>query len=368
MGIERSFEPDLNSAEICKFLGDTENANEKFSDRKSISTGWINQGYSEISDRIPIAQTKIDRVSFIRNTYVVESRDGRLIKQVDVYDPVYHPCMLSIGTLLFLKPDIDAQLVTRVEQAFQHTDLNDVDDAELTFLREGLSFDDYQVVFFFELIRTKDRQVDRTNSTSFEQQVGSQTDDEGKPIYRVERADSTHVCEAPSNEQDPGTVIDGDINNPDRDILEHERREMEGKCEDLELVPKRVGTAFELIETKTKWELRKIKIGKCTVMKTKLPIIYSRRNRQILIAYVVAEKSLVAAAEKAILDCIKKAAEDTAILILVTAGSALPAAKVVFIASCLKCLESKFSDQVKCLKPDLKLVTERTDWVEGIPL
>lgn len=355
MGIQRHLEIDFQSEVYCNFITNSELRS--FSDNEDIVTDWTSKGYDKKDER-KLEESSFDRHSFRKTDYQIESRaTGRVVNTVTVHDVFSNPCILQISAILFLKKNGMADdLSQRVQDAFKNVDVMDVDNAEAQFLREGVSYDDYHIALSFTLGRTADAILNDTNSQSFLDQIDRQ-------LFAVREIAQTRVCTANDVVQDDSDVVIGDPDKPEPPILAHETEEMRSAdCGDLDITAHRAGTVFSFIEFKTIWVLKEIKIGRCTVMKTHVPVLQTRENRQVLIAYVISQEGIKQLFEKAIRGCVEKAAIETGLLILITQGGALGAAITVFSTSCLQCLESKLSDDVRCLKPNLKIVTERDSW------
>jgi hypothetical protein len=355
MGIERQISLDFRSEQYCDFVIDQEQRD--FTDIAEIENEWTAMSFVKRGIRT-IHQSDLDVPSFRRAEYKVSSSaSGRVINTVSIHEPIVNPCVLLINAILFLKDGMDPSSVEEIETAFDQVDIMDVDMTEAEFLRQGINPDDYHIALSFLLTRKSDPRLNDERSKAFVQQTLGLG-------FSVSFQGETVTCTASDAVQDERHVIDGDPDDPARPILEHETQEMQrDDCRNLGLTEETIGTVFIFPEFRMDWVLKKIRVGRCRVVKTHVPVLRVRHNRQVLVAYVVSEDSIRRAFDRAIRDCVIKAALETGILIAVTKGAALATVVTVFVTSCTDCIERKLSDDVRCLKPNLKLVTQRGDWV-----
>jgi hypothetical protein len=101
-------------------------------------------------------------------------------------------------------------------------------------------------------------------------------------------------------------------------------------------------------------------------MKTKIPVIFSRINKQALWGYVMTESQIKRNFGKSIEQCMVDAAIETSIVGVVTGGLGFLAAAAIFTAVCQACLDSKLDDAIQCLFSSLIIVTERSAWEEKV--
>ena len=109
-----------------------------------------------------------------------------------------------------------------------------------------------------------------------------------------------------------------------------------------------------------------IKIGRCTIMYAKIPVVFSRITKMALWGYTMSRADTKRNMEKAILTCLVYAAVNTCVLAIVTGGLGFAAAVLAYSASTFVCLEIKVSDAVDCLFVNLRLVAEFSKWEEKV--
>ena len=141
-----------------------------------------------------------------------------------------------------------------------------------------------------------------------------------------------------------------------------ERLGSERDCEGLVPTEHKIGTLFQYPEWKTKWVLKKIKVGRCSIMKTKVPVLYTRTTKKVLYSFVLSPKDARRLLERVFLNCMENSALVGGLLLLVTGGNfatAISAFKITMEV----CLSTKVPDSIKrCLIPDLGILTEKSGW------
>jgi hypothetical protein len=369
MPIQRDIVPDFQNAEVCNFLKNY--ASTSYSEETAVQAKWQAQGYVAVvgaKKMIPESERQMNLRTFSSHQCRIRTQAGRLLRTMTISDPVDHNLKMRIFALLFVKKELRAELVAAIKDAFSRTNPGpDVGTAETALIKAGASVDDYQVVLILELQRLRGPEELQINLKTFLQQTKSYTDRNGKLLYRIEVDEAAiNECDLPPKSFDDKDIIKThDANHPENDILNFENGQHH-PCDGLEITPHRIGTAFQYYEWKVQWEVRPITIGPCQIMMTKIPIIYSRIRKEALWCYAMTEPQLKRNIEKAIIDCLISAAEETAVLAIVTGGLGLEAAAAAFCSACQDCLESKVSDAVVCLFTSLKLLAEIGDWQEKV--
>lgn len=279
-----------------------------------------------------------------------------------ITDVIMHKLQVDIYAVLYLR-GVDPAQIPGVVKIFTDTDLADVDNAEADIIATGIDPNDYQVDLEIEFTKLGEIGSRTIALETFMEQVGKQLGRDGKPLYQVSSLEAVSLaCQgALPRFPDDGIVVVPDLQNPSDGLLADARLK-NPSCEDLDIIDYRVGTAFQYPEYKLDWGKKKIKIGRCWTWIWWPDQTYTRTRKYVLYADVVAPPSIRRSFERAIRDCLQDSALETGILVLVTGGMSLPAAVTVFVTACQQCLETKLEDGVKCVIPDLKLVTEIGDW------
>jgi hypothetical protein len=291
---------------------------------------------------------------------------GRIVRSVQVVDPVEHRLRLEIVALLFLKKEIDPALAGTIRTAFSTTNVavDPVDDVEAKIIPSKAKMDDYQVDLSFRLVKVADPIVSDMNWHTFLSQMEAYRDPSGRPYFDIHVQDKVEqLCEAPAVPLE--TLPVKDVDHPQQEIREQESGE-HLECENLEITDTRIGTAFQYYEWKTELLVRPIRIGPCTVMYTKIPVFFSRITKMALWGYTMSRPETKRNSEKAITRCLILAAVNTAVLGIVTGGLGFAAAAVAFSAAALTCIEISISDAIDCLFVNLRLVAEHSDWEEKV--
>lgn len=369
MSVERSIDPDLQNAEVCSFL--TDSAATEYSTADERKNEWVAEKYDYVAVKEGLIDDAADKTMtlavFCSWDCEVFTQDNRLLNTFTITDLGHQLLEFQIGALLFVKQGLDAAKAQLIRDTFDKVVLatDDVAQVETALIRAGVDMDDYQVALFFHL--TKINYVsDATNLKAFRQQVAAELDEDGKPLYRVEWQERpTFSCTQPDNVHDDDHVIIGDPDSPVDSIIDYERERVH-ECDDLVVTDHRIGTAFQYREWKTEMEMKTIRVGRCRLMKTKVPVVYHRTTKEVLIGYVISEGDLKRYMERAFRECLKSAAVTTAVLAIVTGGMGMTAAAAAFCSALQKCLEEKVTEVVVCLFSRLKLVTERGEWKHGV--
>lgn len=368
MPIQRDISPELQSMEVCHFL---KNQYENSTDNKVDAVSDVkNRGFepSYQSDR-QVGQKKLTLPIYQTRKVKLLSPAGRLIRDCEITDVEFHPVNLEIYSTLYLKTGIDKNSQAEIESVFNKTpmDGDEIEKAEQALSDAGISNLIYEVILYYSLVRDGQPRISSINYDNFLKQMRDLKDDSRNSLYVVvPHGDGTRECEYRNVSFPDDEVLEvGDVEKPHREV-EEEAREKHRKCEGLEITDHRIGTAFQIHEFKIEWEMRDVRVGRCRIMRTKLPILYSRVRKYALWGMAMTRAETKRNAEKAIEGCLILAAVNTAALAIVTGGLGLAAAVQAFVASAFVCLETKISDVVTCFFVELKLVSEDGDWHEGI--
>ena len=305
---------------------------------------------------------KVYLQTYVISTFDVRTADNRPPYEVDVADAVEHRLLMQIEAFLLLKPNLDPDLATAATSAFDQTDPNDASQVESDLIKSGLSIDDYVVCLGIQLTEGQPKVVDTINREAFLRQVSAQDDSSGATLYRVERAGERTECKWSSNESSGDHVI---ICDPDDaiDCIEQKANEDHPDCDGLVVTHQRIGTAFQYKEWRTVIKKKRVRVGKCWTWMW-LPVVESRLTKQALWGSVLSRQQIKDDFETALKDCLETAAVSTAVLIIVTQGTAISVAAQVFINAVIQCLEKKVTAAVNCLFASLDLVKETVVWEE----
>jgi hypothetical protein len=364
---QRDLSPDFRNPEICAFLKNA--AQQEFDEAIADTATRLMADY----ERDPAAPRQIFVRNMVLRTFMVTkcdlfTRAGRLVQTHDVVDPVDHNLTMNVRAILFVRPQLTADQKLEIRTAFQNTALTDaaINDIETHLIQSGLRVDDFQVDLCMVLTKVDNPVFSTLNVRTFESQVSACVDATGQPRYAMQVHEAVHTCDLPDFKfDDSSIVIVADVDHPEAEIRATENA-AHRECDGLEVTDHRIGTAFQYYEWKIEWEIRPIRIGPCEIMRTKIPIVYSRIRKEALWCYAMTTAELKRNVERAIVGCLEAAAVDTAVLAIVTGGLGLAAAAEAFANSFLTCFENKVEDGVRCIFTSLKLVAERGDWQEKV--
>lgn len=368
MSIQRDIYPDIQTPEICTFLCDYSTSH--FTNELEVTLDWTAAGYeiSSVANR-QVGRSPVTLASYRKHQVDLSSPIGRLIRSCQIIDVTSHPIDILVWSKLFLKSGIAVDKRSLIENVFQTTvmDGDDISAAEDTLAAQGILPNDFQVALFFSLERTSAPTYSHSNLDAFVEQMTRQVDGYGQRLYSVSVKEAVeHSCEEQDQKfPDDDVLIVPDADQP-VDEIQREENEEHRECEGLEITDHRIGTAFQYLEFKIEWEMRDVRIGRCRIMRTKLPILYTRTRKYALLGIAMSKEETKRNAENAIKYCLILAAVNTAALAIVTGGLGLAAAAQAFVASTMICLETKIGDAVNCFFVKLELVAEYGDWHEGV--
>lgn len=139
MTVQRDVVPDFRNPKICECLHQTREECPTYEAFRDGIASRAQEGYSHVDTRIlPASQNKI-LFTFRRTTCDLLSPAGRIVRSVQIVDPIEHRLRLEIVALLFLKTGIDAAIEQTIRTAFSTTDVavDPIDDIEARIIRSG---------------------------------------------------------------------------------------------------------------------------------------------------------------------------------------------------------------------------------------
>jgi hypothetical protein len=108
--------------------------------------------------------------------------------------------------------------------------------------------------------------------------------------------------------------------------------------------------------------MRDVRIGRCKITRTKVPVLETRTTKKVLYSYVLSPPEIQTFLERVFLDCMETSAVTAGLLMLVTGGD-FPAAVAAFKIAMAACLANKIKDDYKkCIIPDLAIIIEHNEW------
>ncbi|MPR05654.1 hypothetical protein [Microvirga tunisiensis] len=222
--------------------------------------------------------------------------------------------------------------------------------------------------YILERLEYKDLRDCRDCIDNLLEQARNHVDELGNPYFGMRESESgiRLLCDAPSNATPEEHIIYGDVNDPEGAILEYERQKG-GPCSDaIAVTAHRIGTIFKHPEWRTVMKLKDVKIGRCRIVRTKVPVIESRERNRVGWGYVLSEEHIKHDSERSLRECIETAAISTAIVILIHGGKNIDASISMFISHILQCLEHKLEATVRCISAEFKEISEYKEWEEKV--
>lgn len=365
MPIQRVLNIDLESDKICTFLIDRKD--------REFDNGLVEAESIAQSEYVGIGKPKdlayadsgnrsINLYTCIRRKYeILEVSTGMQVSLAETFIRITHPLFLSLYAFLLVKKGLDEQKKTLIKDAFDGYLLgrDEVDKVEERLVRKGVGVSDYQVFLSFKLTRTGDLVYEKRHDDEF---IGHATQ---AAINEVREIEETESCLVPDLNLDvTGRVQEVDnVDFPDDGIKDFGNKISNAKdCNGVVPTSHKVGTLYQYPEWKLEWKMKKVKIGKCTILKIKLPVLHSRTTKRVLYAIVLSTKEAKEFLERLFINCMEKSVIVGGLLLLVTGGN-FATALAAFKLSMKACLASKVPENIKrCLIPELAIVTERRRW------
>lgn len=373
MPIQRLFSIDLESDEICNFLKDHSQREYDYALGEATSI-QIDEYYdtnkrkelkfSHPTERCLNAERDLTLHTRITKKYeILETSTNMQVSFAETYTRVDHALSLSLYALLLIKKNLNKKLSTQIENVFENyrPGEDDVDGIEQKLVRAGVEISDYQVFLSFKLKRNDGPTSETGHDDEFRRNAT------GSELNRIKQICEEETCSVPDLDLDQTgrTQQVSDPNIPDDglqqigDIISAGR-----ECEGLVPTEHRIGTLFQYPEWKIKWEVTNIRIGRCTIVKTKLPILYTRTTKKVLYAFVLSPSDTKQLLERLFVSCMKDSAIVGGLLLLITGGN-FATALTAFKISMKACLSSRVPDSIKrCLIPDLAILTDRGTWTK----
>ncbi|TIN79756.1 hypothetical protein [Mesorhizobium sp.] len=369
MSVQRDIAPDLAHPKICPFLNDFDPKTKTFSLEGENKNERQSQGYTLVDTKEIHTQKQVMMTCLARTFDVISTQSGRVILTSEIFDPIEHHLSLEIWAILFLKDELDKSLSEEIIKIFKDTNpadpATDLEAIETRIIRAGANMSDYQVDLVWRLTKVEAPIMSTLNSTAFRELVESVVDENGRAYHRVREQQQTRLtCEMPKHNDDEEIIVCKDLVNPIECIAK--REPIHEGCSDLVYTDQAIGTVFQYYEWKVEWLVRPVKIGRCTIMKTRIPVFFSRITKQVLWGYTLTLQQTKDNFERQMKECILWAAGVTAVAVLVAGGMGIKAAANAFSTALMTCLEQKLDDAVECVFGSMRLVAQSSGWEEKI--
>lgn len=367
MPIQRLLSLDLESQEVCKFLKDHSKQDFEYGDKDAAFTmpEYIDTGKNKPIEFTGPKSNHVTLYTCLQSEYEVYKKNNNMqVALGTTLTRISHDLTISLYAFLYIRRDMEQEKIGKIEEAFMNYDpgRDDVDEIEQRLMDQGFKISDYHVFLSFKLTRTNEPQFDYSHDEAFRKQARESN------LHGLRKLTCSKICAMPNmnlDEDKTGRVQKvEDTNTPTdglqklADIVSRDSRD----CYGLVPTPYRIGTLYQYPEWKIEWVVREFKIGDCTVMKTKIPVLYTRLTKKVLYGLVLSPKDTKELLEKLFLSCIRDSAIAGGIVFLVTGGNfatALSAFKYIVTT----CLSTRVPDKIaKCLFPELVIFSKKGDW------
>jgi hypothetical protein len=364
MPIQRVADIDLQSEQVCRFLNRGDESYDDFRNTEFVFE-FDQAAYEEIPPAIdlPAHETVPDNTQEIclysAVQVSVEVRDRATDAHQDfgiMIEHVAHPMILGSSAHLFLDRTLQGNRRDQIVQAFTSfvVGRDDIEDLETTLVTGGRS-SDYYIVLSWTLTRRGPPVRDVSQEDTMRRSIPEQ--------WKLVLSAGEPCCDAPDLDYGEIVVV-RDADHPEPELGQKAAQDHRVKeCLDLVTTAHRVGTLLTYPETKTEWEMKTIRIGRCRLGKTRLPQVYRRTSKKALYAYIISPQTAVNHYKKTFENAIEDALKLLPSLVWMVVKGDLSGAKSAFKEFANDLLDKTIPDDVrKCVIPELDIVTEHGDW------
>lgn len=361
MPIQRFLDIDLLSDPVCKFLKD--HATSTYDAEFEALDGFEDTGPQK---PLPNSEAETHNIrlytAIIREYEIYDLQTSMQVSMGRTVTRIDHPLTLDAYAILLLKSDVSDSDRTAISDTFDRykPGVDDVDAVESSLVQQGVSIGAYQVLLSFKLTRQKAPVLDSAHDNAFKYMA---TRSERYGVRQI--GPDQETCQVPNIDLDETdrTVVVADPDAPRGGLTEIGNRiGAARKCEGLEPTEHEIGTLFQYPEWKIEWVMKDVKIGRCRIMRTKLPELWTRTTKKVLYSFVLSPSDARLLLKRVFLNCMETSAIVGGLLLLVTGGN-FPTALAAFKLSMEACLSTKVPDAIKkCLIPDLAILTTKGKW------
>lgn len=372
MAIESMISLDLESKEICNWLhsdqaeiADPDNilseVDTQFDDSK-VSALILNS--DSLNDN-----TILLSVFHERKFKVLLKGTDREIAVLSSVKSTQYRVDVIFEAYLYIKNDMDESSHSELLSFFSNFQINaqsiqeDLMASENGLISKGIMPSDYKVVLIPVL-----KKIDEVTLFDSHDAFGQHVLD--NPRYDVVEVEGNVTCKYPDRLVDSSKEILVE-NIEDVESVENAVEERAAElastrdCNGMVTFNKRLATLFQFPEWKTEMENKEIRIGKCRIVKTKVPVVYHRTTKRALYAFVATPRSGENYLHKSVMDCIVSASISTGVVALLTGGLSITLSIAAWSSAFVECIKGKLSDGVRCIVHDLNVVTEKGEWKHG---
>jgi hypothetical protein len=373
MPIERLLKPDFQSEDLCDWLsGNQPTFVDDLNILEEIGDGTDYEASKLAGIILPTDKTELVLFTFTETIYRIKYRNtDRDFADLKGVSGTGNRVLVGAIATLFLKKGISPDKAGRISSAFQSFAANaqtlgtDASRVEKELAEQAVETDDYYVKLVLRLERLeKVKEFDNNDELL-------QSIDNTEGTYQVISSRETTCCRYPDYvlPDDKTTEVD-DVDDKKQvdDAIQQTANDKaaESDCNGIITRHKRIGTLYQRREWKTEWEMQWIRVGKCRLIKTRVPVVYHRTRKRALYAYTATTANADQFIGKAMEDCAWSAAISTGLIVLIVGGMDYRLAVAAWSSAFLQCMKDKIDDGVRCVIHDCEIVTEKGEWEVGL--
>ena len=376
MSLELSVTPDLDSPEVCAFLG----SQQRFYLSPIDTTHLESEGFkTTLQYKESPQKEKIQLVS------------GRILKYQAVYGsavigepevsvPVTHILLLGVRGELLVRENLSPEALQAISDAFNDFDFS-VDLEQFVTEQQvllGVTPSDFYLALTFTLekvgedsdLRGISHEAELNWLLSFNSGETEVTWGIPKPdmqLYRYTLISERLICPyepmpTPDGVVEVNVITDEQLNEQSvkQHVLGH--GQVSG-CEIDDIANKRIATIYQWPEFRVIWVNRVIKIG-CTRVILKLPKLEMRTVKKAAYGASAYESRFRDQVLDIIEDCLENSVVSSVVVGLLTWN--LASAVAAFTGIFVRCIQLKSVEAIPCLIPEIVILTEDGDWVAAL--
>lgn len=360
MPVQRFIDFELRSPEVCNFLTSNPEV-PTFEAEIEIPSGYSFSNHSKVLTPNE-EDSRVDLFTSVIKEYLVwESKSKSIQPPITIHKTVTrlgHPLKLEFLAYLCIKDEVsDTQrkAITAVFDSFQPSS-DDLDSIETQLVNSGISLNLYSVLLTFRLTRSGPVFVaDRWHDDYLKNNESLELIEVNKKV----------TCELPTlNFDDPTRTAEVDDFAHADWAIDRLSTDVSAilDCDRMRSDAKEKIAAFSYKEFKVEMRIKRIRIGRCRIAKTRIPVLLSRTTRVDFYAIVISPTEAIPQLMPLFLHCLREVVGSARIDLLLMWD--FPSAVAAFKAGVTSCLRNRVLPEIaRCLAPELLVVKSKSNWV-----